>query len=53
MEQINKFDYLQELLRKISSLEIADTPMNELAYVFKEGHMAAINDVLNLIRREM
>ena len=53
MEQINKFDFLQELLRKVDGLQIEDIPANELAFIYKEGHSSALNDVMNLIRREM
>lgn len=53
MTELSNFELLQKLLRSITELHMSDTPMNELAFVYKEGYGTAIDDVLNLIRREM
>lgn len=52
-EPISNFDLLQKLLRAVNELYIKDTPMNELAFVYKHGYDTAIDDVMNLIRREL
>jgi hypothetical protein len=53
MEEIDRFEFLQTLLRNVDRLRVTDTPMNELAFVYKEGHEEAIDSVMNLIRREL
>ena len=50
---ISNFDLLQKLLRGVDELRVKDTPMNELAFVYKHGYDTAIDDVMNLIRREL
>ena len=51
--ELSNFDLLQKLLRGVNALYMTDTPMNELAFVYKHGYDTAINDVMNLIRREL
>lgn len=53
MTDNNRFDYIQKLLRSVNELRVQDTPLNELAFCYKEGHEQAINDVKNLLRREL
>ncbi len=52
-KELSNFELLQKLLRGISELRITDTPFNNLAMIYKEGYETAIDDALNLIRREM
>ncbi len=52
-EPISNFDLLQKLLRSLSEMYVSDTPMNELAFVYKHGYDTAIDDAMNLIRREL
>jgi len=52
-EPLDKFDLIQSLLRGVNELRLEDTPMNELAFVYKEGHQQGIDDVMNLLRREL
>lgn len=49
----NDFDLLQKLLRNINALRLTDTPFNSLAMAYKEGYESAIEDALNVIRREL
>lgn len=51
--ELSNFELLQKLLRKINELRVTDEPMNELAFIYKAGFETAIDDVMNLIRREM
>lgn len=51
--ELSNFELLQKLLRKINELRVTDEPMNELAFIYKHGFETAIEDVMNLIRREM
>jgi hypothetical protein len=50
---IVKFEFIQKLLRGVNELRLPDTPLNELAFVYKEGHQQGIDDVMNLLRREL
>ena len=50
---IEKFELIQKLLRGVNELRLTDTPMNELAFVYKEGHQQGIDDAMNLLRREL
>jgi hypothetical protein len=52
-EPLDKFELIQKLLRGANELRLPDTPMNELAFVYKEGHQQGIDDVMNLLRREL
>lgn len=52
-QQISNFDLLQKLLRGVDELHMTDTPLNELAFVYKHGYDTALDDVMNLIRREL
>lgn len=52
-QAISNFDLLQKLLRGVSDLYMKDSPLNELAFVYKHGYDTAIDDVMNLIRREL
>lgn len=47
------FDVLLRVLRGIEELRIKDTPMNELAFTYKEGHELALDNAMNIIRREL
>lgn len=53
MESNERFDLLQKLLREINELHIEDMPMNDLAFVFKEGHEQALENAMNVIRKEL
>lgn len=52
-QNLSNFELLQKLLRGVNELHVTDTPMNELAFVYKHGYDTAIDDVMNLIRREL
>ena len=52
-QAISNFDLLQKLLRGVGELYMKDSPLNELAFVYKHGYDTAIDDVMNLIRREL
>lgn len=52
-EPLDKFELIQTLLRGVNELRLPNTPMNELAFVYKEGHEQGIDDVMNLLRREL
>jgi hypothetical protein len=47
------FDVLLRVLRGIEELRIHDTPMNDLALVYKEGHESALDNAMNIIRKEL
>lgn len=53
MAQIDHFEFISKLLREIEKLRLTDTPINELAFVYKEGHESAIDQALNLLRKEL
>lgn len=56
MEESEKFQLLQTLLRQANELKLemmSDPPPNELAFVYLTGHSAGIDDVMNLMRREL
>jgi hypothetical protein len=53
MTLIDHFEMLQKLIRAMEELRITDEPMNDLAYVYKEAHDQALNDALNIVRREL
>jgi len=56
MDESDKFELLQTLLRRANELKIeinAEPPPNELAFVYMTGHAAGIDDVMNLLRREL
>jgi hypothetical protein len=52
-EPVSTFDLLQKVLRNINELRLTDTPMNTLAMAYKEGYDTAIDDAMNIIRREL
>lgn len=52
-QNLSNFELLQKLLREVHKLYVTDTPMNELAFVYKHGYDTALDDVMNLIRREL
>ncbi len=52
-EPLNKFELIQKPLRGVNELRLPDMPINELAFVYKEGHEQGIDDVMNLLRREL
>ena len=41
------------LIRGIQAERLTDTPMNDLAFAYQQGHEAAIDAALNVIRREL
>lgn len=47
------FDVLMRVLRGMEELRIQDTPMNELAFVYREGHELALDNAMNIIRKEL
>jgi hypothetical protein len=47
------FDILMRVLRGIEELRLKDTPMNDLAYVYLEGHTEALDLALNVVRKEL
>lgn len=47
------FDVLLRVLRGIEELRIQDTPMNDLAFIYKEGHEVALDNAMNIIRKEL
>ena len=47
------FDILMRVLRGIEELRLKDTPMNDLALVYKEGHESALDNAMNIIRKEL
>lgn len=53
MQSDERFELLQKLLREINELRITDTPINELAFIWKESNAQVLDDVMNLIRKEM
>jgi len=56
MEESEKFELIQTLLRNANELKLemnTEPPANELAFVYLTGHAAGIDDVMNLLRREL
>ena len=60
MEQSEKFELIQKLLREVNELQltietqIGEQPtINEMAFVFLTGHKAGIDDVMNILRKEL
>jgi hypothetical protein len=56
MDESEKFELIQTLLRRANELKLemnAEPPANELAFVYVTGHSAGIDDVMNLLRREL
>jgi len=60
MEPTEKFDLIQKLLREVNELQltietqIGEQPaINEMAFVFLTGHKAGIDDVMNILRKEL
>lgn len=47
------FDVLLRVLRGIEELRIQDTPLNDLAFIYKEGHEVALDNAMNIIRKEL
>ena len=47
------FDILMRVLRGIEELRLTDTPMNDLAFVYLEGHTEALELALNVVRKEL
>ena len=48
-----RYEFCMRLIRGINAERLDDTPMNDLAFAYKEGHEAAIDSALNVIRREL
>ena len=56
MEPNEKFELIQKLLREVHDLQLtveSELPPNELAFVFLTGHRAGIEDVMNVLRKEL
>jgi len=53
MALIDHYEFIMKIIGNIEQKRMDDTPMNELAFVFKEGHEQGINDALNELRREL
>jgi len=60
MEPSEKFDLIQKLLREVNELQLTvemqieeQPPINEMAFVFLTGHRAGIDDVMNILRKEL
>jgi len=60
MEPTEKFELIQKLLREVNDLQltveaqIGEQPLiNEMAFVFLTGHKAGIDDVMNILRKEL
>ena len=53
MEPNEKFELMQKLLREIDEKRIIDTPMNETAFVYCTAYHSAIDDVMNILRKEL
>jgi hypothetical protein len=53
MALIDHYDFIMKVIGDIEQRRMNDTPMNELAFVFKEGHEQGINDALNELRKEL
>jgi hypothetical protein len=53
MEPNEKFELMQKLLREIDAIRITDTPINEMAFVYTTGYQSAIDDVMNILRKEL
>lgn len=47
------FDVLMRVLRGIEELRIHDTPMNDLAEVYLSAHHQALDNAMNIVRREL
>jgi hypothetical protein len=48
-----RFDFLMRMIREMQALRIPDTPTNEMSFIYKEGHESALDDALNVIRKEL
>lgn len=56
MEPNEKFELIQKLLREVNELRLtveAQPPINEMAFVFLTGHASGLDDVMNLLRKEL
>lgn len=53
MVDVNDFDFTMELIGRIEMLRWKDEPMNELAFVWKEGYETAMDNCLNELRRKL
>lgn len=60
MEANEKFDLIQKLLREVNELQVSieteigeQPPINEMAFVFLTAHRAGIEDVMNILRKEL
>ena len=60
MEPNEKFDLIQKLLREVNELQLTveaqigeQPPINEMAFVFLTGYRAGIEDVMNVLRKEL
>ena len=53
MEPSERFEFIQKLLREIDEIRLTDTPMNEMAFVYTTGYHSAIDDVMNILRKEL
>lgn len=46
-------EFIFKVLERIENLRIKDTPLNEQAFVYKEGHSQGLDDAMNELRREL
>ena len=45
--------FIGKVIANIELLRIQDIPINEQAYVYKEGHNQGLDDAMNELRREL
>jgi hypothetical protein len=48
-----RYEFCMRLLRGIHEERLTDTPMNDLAFAYQQGHEAALEAALNVIRKEL
>jgi hypothetical protein len=53
MALIDHYELIMKIIGNIEQTRMKDTPMNELAFVYKEGYEEGINLALNELRREL
>jgi len=52
-EEETRYEFCMRLIRGVQAERLTDTPMNDLAFAYQQGHEAAIDAALNVIRREL
>ena len=53
MAQVDHYELLMKVIANVESARWKDTPMNELAFVWKEGYENAIDNAISEIRKEL